>query len=238
MKRIALPSALKAPDDLEQIFDLAPGEGCGRLVHDHDPGVDRKRARDADHVLLGDAQGLEQRAGIELDLELDQDLAGATVHRRPIDQTQGAPRLVADEDVLGDAELIEHHRLLVDRGDAGGERRLRRDHRERAAVELQAAGVGLIDAGQDLDQGRLAGAVLADQGRDLARVELEAHAVQRLHARERLADAGKLEDRLGHRSASDRIGQGGAIAPGAPFKERRAGAGQKIFANSWTFEAS
>jgi hypothetical protein len=35
--------------------------------------------------------------------------------------------------------------------------------------------VRLIDAGQDLDHGRLARAVLAHQGRDLARVKLERH---------------------------------------------------------------
>jgi len=42
------------------------------------------------------------------------------------------------------------------------------------AVEVNlAAGVGLMIAGDDLDQGRFAGAVVAEQTDDLSRVDLE-----------------------------------------------------------------
>ena len=64
------------------------------------------------------------------------------------------------------------------------------------AVERDLAGVRLVDAGQDLDQRRLAGAVLADQRGDLAGIEREADIVQRAHAGEALRDAGKREARL------------------------------------------
>ena len=80
---------------------------------------------------------------------------------------------MADEDVLGDRQVGEDHRLLVDRDDP---QRLRiegaRD-RARLAVDHDLAGVRLLDAGHDLDQRRLAGPVLADEGVDLARVEGE-----------------------------------------------------------------
>ena len=69
-------------------------------------------------------------------------------------------------------QLVEQHRFLVDRGDAGRAGVVRRWRRcTGCAVERMLARVGLVDAGQDLDQRRLAGAVLADQRRHLAGVE-------------------------------------------------------------------
>ena len=57
------------------------------------------------------------------------------------------------------------------------------------------AGVGLLDAADDLHQRRLAGAVLAEQRDDLSGVHVEAHAAQRVNARKTLVDAAKLKDR-------------------------------------------
>ena len=44
--------------------------------------------------------------------------------------------------------------------------------RDRLAGEQDLAAVRLVDAGHDLDQRRLAGAVLAEEGVDLARLEM------------------------------------------------------------------
>ena len=51
---------------------------------------------------------------------------------------------------------------------------------DRLAVEPDRPAVGLMDAGEDLDERALAGAVLADERMDLARHEVERHVVQRL----------------------------------------------------------
>ena len=58
-----------------------------------------------------------------------------------------------------------------------------------AAVEQHPALVGPVDAGDDLDQRRLAGAVLAHQRVDLAGLEVERDVVERLDAGEGLARA-------------------------------------------------
>jgi hypothetical protein len=52
-----------------------------------------------------------------------------------------------------------------------------------------------MDAGQHLDEGRLARAVLPHQRMDLARPQPERDAAQRRHAVELLVDAGELEHR-------------------------------------------
>ena len=63
----------------------------------------------------------------------------------------------------------------------------RRDARERRAVEDPGAGVGLVEAGQQVEQRGLAGAVRADQGRDGAARDLEVLDVDGGEAAERAA---------------------------------------------------
>jgi hypothetical protein len=53
----------------------------------------------------------------------------------------------------------------------------------------EVSGVGLIDAGHDLDQSRLAGAVFASKAMHFAGTHVEVDSVERLDAPEMLADA-------------------------------------------------
>src|SRR5207302_10584137 len=61
------------------------------------------------------------------------------------------------------------------------------------AEQPDLAGVGFEEAGDDVEQGRLAGTVGADQAEDLAVVDREADVVDRLHPAEALAHATELE---------------------------------------------
>ena len=102
---------------------------------------------------------------------------------------QRVARRVAEEDVLGHGQLGEQQQLLEHGGDAGGLRLLRAAEVDLAPVDADRARVRPVDAGDDLDQRRLAGAVLAQQRMDLAGTDVEADVVQRPHAGERLAQA-------------------------------------------------
>src|SRR5690606_6285197 len=64
------------------------------------------------------------------------------------------------------------------------------------AVKQDRARVGLIDAGDNLHQGRLAGAILAHQRVDLAGADVEIDITERLDTGEALADSAQGEDRL------------------------------------------
>ncbi len=55
--------------------------------------------------------------------------------------------------------------------------------------------VETVDAGDALDQGALAGTVVADEGGDLARADVEVDAAQHVHGTETLLDAAQAEDR-------------------------------------------
>ncbi len=57
-------------------------------------------------------------------------------------------------------------------------------HANRATIEQHLAAVGLMHAAKNLDQGRLAGAVLADQRRHLARIQSKIGVAQRVRAAE------------------------------------------------------
>src|SRR5207237_903040 len=83
----------------------------------------------------------------------------------------------------------------VDGLDAERARLARAADLDAAAVERQLARVGLEDAGDDLDQRRLAGAVVADDRVHLAVAELEIRLAQRDHAAEMLGDCARLEQR-------------------------------------------
>ena len=116
--------------------------------------------------------------------------SASLVHPAPADDR--AAILVAHEDVLRHVEIGEDRRLLVDGGDPGPLRLARALEGRLLAVDADDAGVRRVDAGHDLDQRRLAGAVLAQQRVRLARVERQRDVVERLRRVEPLGDAAHL----------------------------------------------
>ena len=79
--------------------------------------------------------------------------------------------------------------LLVDRDDAAPLGVVRRGEGDRLAERTRSSpAIGALRAGQDLEQRRLAGAVLAEQRVDLAGPHFEIDIVERQHAGKALAD--------------------------------------------------
>ena len=193
-------------DDDEEIADLARRQRGGRLVHDDDARVMRQRAGDLDQMLLRDAEGPQQRAGVEIGLEAFEQVARANLHLAPVDAPAARERHMAHENVLSDAELVEHHGFLVDRRDAGGPGVARSGADERLAGNENDALVGAMDAGQDFDQRRFARAILADQRGDFTRAQRQADVVQRAHAGKGFAHAGERQDRRARPAARSLCG--------------------------------
>src|SRR5262249_51174284 len=108
--------------------------------------------------------------------------------------------LVAEEDVLVRLHGRDEVELLVDRRDAAAEGVDGVAEGEGLAEQLDAALVRGDQAGHDLDERRLAGAVLAEQAVDLARPYLEVHAVEGLHPRVRLRHPADGQDRRAGRN--------------------------------------
>jgi hypothetical protein len=94
--------------------------------------------------------------------------------------------LSTDEDVLSDRYVREKRGLLIydrDPSSCGGCGAM---ERQLLAVKSEPTGVGLVDAGEDLYEGRLARAVLSHQRVSLARVKLDVSVREGVHSPERL----------------------------------------------------
>ena len=200
--------ALEIRHDGEQPVGFRQGEARGGLVHDDEPGVERERLDDLEHLALGDRQGRDGRVGREVAAEPLEERGHPRPQRRTIDQPEraGPGRLAADEDVGGRVEVVEEVQLLVHEGDAGAERLGDGEGLVVGAADRDPAGARRHDAAEDLHQGRLAGPVLADEAQHLAGLDGEADVLQRPHARIGLVDVAQLEQRLGHGAPPSGIG--------------------------------
>ncbi len=87
-----------------------------------------------------------------------------------VDQAARRGRQTTHVDVLGHAEVRRERRLLVDHGQTAPDHVLWAAGLDGFTIDEDLARVAGVGARQDLHQGRLAGAVLADEPDDLARV--------------------------------------------------------------------
>src|SRR5277367_5846685 len=121
-----------------------------------------------------------------MDLERREQGLGALAHRAPVEAAAESARGVAHEDVFRDGQLGKQQQLLIDRRHAGASRVLRQIELSLDAIDQDPATVGWKHARYDLDQRRLARAVLAEQRVNLAPCDREGYVVERAHARKRL----------------------------------------------------
>jgi hypothetical protein len=190
----------QALDEREQ--PLGVGQARRRLVEDEQPRVGRQGLGHLDELAVARPERDERRARVEVPepdpLEVRQRAAGEVaapdaLHRR---------LQVAEQDVLADRHRRHDGELLRDQGDPGVERVARARERVLLAGEDDAAGVRADHAGDDLRQRRLARAVLAGEGEDLAAVDRRVDVGERLHGAEALGDARRPEQDLAHPGSS------------------------------------
>ena len=192
-------------DEREHLLGLRDAERGGRLVEDHEPRVPHHGARDRDRLALT-ARERRDRLADRADRrhrERLQRLARLRLHRRLLQPLEPVVLLAPEVHVLHDVEVVAEREILVDDLDPELRRVLRAVDRDRLAVEEDLAVVHRVDAGDALDQRRLAGAVVADERHHLASAHLEVDVGQRLHGAERLGDTAKLEKGcVAHRGVS------------------------------------
>ena len=83
--------------------------------------IDGERAGDGDEVLPGDGEIAQPHVRVEIDFELGEDRFGLAAHGPPVEEAETVGDRVAEEDVLGDGQIVEQHRFLMRRGDAAVE---------------------------------------------------------------------------------------------------------------------
>src|SRR5439155_3821587 len=147
----------------------------------------------------GEAEdGLVDR--VDADLEAPHLLLGAAAHRLLVQESEpGQGRrtqlLAAEEEVARGVEVLREREVLVDGLDAELARLAWVRDGDGSAVDRDLAGVGLVDAGENLDQRRLAGPVVADERVHLVRPEREVALAQCHDTSEVLLDVPRFEQR-------------------------------------------
>ena len=181
------PDALLADEaqPAEQLVTFVRGQRRGGLVEENDAGGMHQRPGDLDELALRLAEALDGDQRIDVGGEQGEVRPRLLHHRRPVEKA-GPERRIVDQDVLGDAQGRQQRELLVDDDDAGFERRLRRERGHDLAVEFQPALVRLEMAAHDLHERALPGAVLAEDGVDLAGQDFAGDVVERLRRAEAL----------------------------------------------------
>ena len=184
----------------------------------------------------------QRRLRVDVEVDASRRCSRAALRVRRQSTTPGPAHLVAEHDVLRDRQVVAEVDLLVHGADPGGLRLRGAGERALLAVDDDRPGVDRVHAGEGLDEGGLAGAVLAHQGVHLAGEQPEVDAVQRLDPGERDGDPGHRDDRagrvlrgagccVGHRRPFVRAGLSGtgrAVLPGGDADGPRPGSRRRV----------
>jgi len=117
---------------------------------------------------------------------------GLVAQTPPVDQSQAVARLVVEKEVLRHCQVRNDHPTLVDAGDPLTPAAPVAERGRRPAAEPELATAGAVEAGQQPDQRRLAGAVATNQRPRIADRYGNVDAVQDLDGAEALADPSRL----------------------------------------------
>ena len=195
--------------DTEEHVDLVVGQGRGRLVHDQDAHLLQQHARDLDELLLADGQVTDEEVRVDVLTEPAEHLLRAYPLSGVVDEPSAVAKLATGEQVLGDRHVRKEAELLVDDPDTKTHGVAGAGDRDGLTLEVDLTRAGLFGAGEDLHQGRLAGAILPDQDVDLAAERLERHVLECTHAPVALGDVNRTQDdvvRGGRADGGSRLG--------------------------------
>jgi len=190
-------------DRLEQLRDGRCWQRRRGLVeHQHAFAVGHLlgSADEADQRPLGLRHVTDWQVGVEIEPHRLEQAPHAPTFASP-QQTAVPGRLVAAETkVLEHAHAFGKARLLMQEREPVALRLTRPERQPDArSVHLHRARIGRVVAGENLDQGRLARAVLADEGMDLAGQDGQIDAGESLRAAEALGEPAHLEEGAGPR---------------------------------------
>ena len=123
--------------------------------------------------------------------------ASSLIRAETAAESVSGPRLdfSPERDVLGDGQGVDKHEVLVDHSDAFADGIGRRGDRYLLAVHRDLARIGPVQAVEDPHEGALAGAVLPEEGVDLAAAYVEVDVIVGDHPGEAFGYACHLEER-------------------------------------------
>ena len=168
-------------DEVEKLRRLGIRErGCW-FVEDQETDFGQERLGDFHHLLVGARQLGNLVIGPQVEIEFAQDGASTRPHGGAVEEAAGGD-FAAEKEVFLDSQFRHQAEFLENRADPDDARAMRGEIGDLFALIFEGAGIGRVGAGDDVDQRRLAGAVLAEQHMNFAAPQIEIDAFQRDHA--------------------------------------------------------
>jgi hypothetical protein len=134
-------------------------------------------------------------------------------HLGSIEQSEPAPRLASEEDILRRRELGKQIEFLVDHADSVPARHQGRRDFGPPSIQEYVSAIGRHGSGEYFHQCRLAGAILPYQGVTLARTNLERSLIESFNSREGLRYPAHYQVGLAHKESFSPPGREGAKNP-------------------------
>ncbi len=163
--------------ELQHLARFDDGKRRGRLVHDDEPGIQIERPADGDGLALTARQAADGRFRIgNMGIEFFQQAIDALAHFLTLQERNaqnGAFQFAAEKHVFGDGQVLRERQFLEDRRDPRRRRVLGRMKGDRIALDDEFAIARRMGARQDLDEGRFARAIVAEQCQHLAGADLQ-----------------------------------------------------------------
>ena len=186
---------LQLADDAEELGDLVEVEARGGLVEHEHPHVGRDRPGDRDELLHGEGVRAEDRGRVDVESEVGEHVTRASrrIRRQSMRPSRRGSRpsaMFSATERFGSRSISWYTVLMPAELRVVGRREA-----HQLAVEPQLALVEREGAGDRLDEGRLAGAVLAHERVHLAREHAEVDAVDRGLRAEAHRRSGELQQR-------------------------------------------
>ena len=123
-----------------------------------------------------------------------QQFACLPVHLPPVECAKRTFGRVPHENVFSDGEFGKQQQFLIDGRDTGFLRVNGSFKGDRVAIERDFACIRPVDAGNQLDQGRFAGAIFAQERVHFTGLNVETHIIQGFDTWKRLADMFERQD--------------------------------------------
>ena len=172
----------------KQPLHLRGGQRGRRLVHHENARGVGQGLGDRDDLPPADRQFADRLIDVDIEADLLQSRPRRAAHRAAIEHAR--PRqFPAEEQIGGHVEARDEIEFLKDRRDARGLCSAWIGEADGDPVDLDLALIRRDHAGENIHQGRLAGAVLAKQRVDFPALEIEIDAAQCLRAAKALDDA-------------------------------------------------
>ena len=197
----------KAKNEVEHLARLLDAHRGDGLVEDDDFAGEGGGPGHGDRLSLTTGQGLHGLAHVlqRADAKLRHFQFSVLHHSRLVElaedfaENSGRPTFSAEKDVLTDIESRSHRKHLVNGLNPGVARVLRPPESDGTSVDLHDAFLRSHRPGEAFDQRGFAGSIVADNGKDFMRIQVEVGTIESNDPSEGLDQAARCENWVGPR---------------------------------------